>query len=90
MIRKPVDASVTGIDVKNFVSGEVSWSSIGFSQAGVYVFKFHAIGEFLGSNFTISSDTAILEVLPSGRPATMHILQQPGNAAPVSDPIRRN
>jgi hypothetical protein len=90
VIRKPVDASVTGIDVKNFVSGEVSWSSIGFSQAGVYVFKFHAIGEFLGSNFTISSDTAILEVLPSGRPATMHILQQPGNAAPVSDPIRRN
>ena len=90
MIRKPVDASVTGIDVKNFVSGEVSWSSIGFSQAGVYVFKFHAIGEFLGSNFTISSDTAILEVLPTGRPATMHILQQPGNAAPVSDPIRRN
>ena len=76
--------------MKNFVSGEVSWSSIGFSQAGVYVFKFHAIGEFLGSNFTISSDTAILEVLPSGRPATMHILQQPGNAAPVSDPIRRN
>ena len=76
--------------MKNFVSGEVSWSSIGFSQAGVYVFKFHAIGEFLGSNFTISSETAILEVLPSGRPATMHILQQPGNAAPVSDPIRRN
>ena len=90
VIRKPVDASVTGIDVKNFVNGVVSWSSIDFSKAGVYVFKFHAIGKLWGSNFTVSSDTAILEVLPTGRPATMHILQQPGNAAPVSEPTRRN
>jgi hypothetical protein len=82
--QKPVDATVTGIEVKTFISGEVSWSSIGFSKAGVYNFKFHAQGELSGSKFAISSDTAILEVLPSGRPATLHILQEPGNAAPVS------
>ena len=86
--KKPVDATVTGIGVKTFSSGEVSWSSIGFSKAGMYYFKFHAKGELSGSKFAISSDTAILEVLPTGRPATMHILQEPGNAAPVSERMK--
>jgi len=83
----PVGASVTGIEDKAFVSGEVSWGTIGFSTSGVYRLKFYASGTLAAYAFNLSSDTAILEVLPSGRPATMHILQEPGNAAPVSPPL---
>jgi len=66
-----------------FVNGQVSWETIGLSTAGVYHLRFHASGTLSGYKFNISSQVAILEVLPSGRPASLHILQQPGNAAPV-------
>ena len=79
----PVGASVSSIETKTFVNGEVSWDTIGFPIAGVYHFKFHASGTLAEYNFNISSDLAILEILPSGRPASLHVLQQPGNAAPV-------
>jgi len=82
-MNQPVNASVSSIEAKVFVNGQVSWETIGLSTAGVYRLRFHASGTLSEYKFNISSQVAILEVLPSGRPASLHILQQPGNAAPV-------
>jgi len=83
LMRRPVNATVRSIEGKSFVDGQVSWNSIGFSTAGVYRVKFHASSSLPESTFNLSSDMGMVEVLPSGLPATLHILQQPSNAAPV-------
>jgi hypothetical protein len=77
---------VTHIETKVFVNGQVSWDSIGISTAGLYQMRFHAGGTQSEVTFNLTSTVATIEVLPSSRPATLHILQQPGNAAPVRFP----
>ena len=86
-MRRPVNATVSSIEGKSFVDGQVSWNSIGFSTAGVYRVKFRASSSLPESTFNLSSDMGMVEVLPCGLPATLHILQQPSNAAPVKTPV---
>ena len=84
IMQMPVGATVSNLEEKTFASGQVSWNGIGLSTSGVYRFKFHASGTLSDVRFNLSSAEAIVEVLPSGRPASLHILQQPGSATPVS------
>ena len=84
ILQMPVGATISNLEQKTFASGQVSWNDIGLSTSGVYRFKFHASGSLSDVRFNLSSAEAIVEVLPSGRPASLHILQQPGSATPVS------
>ena len=86
VLKKPAAATVTGFEDKAFIAGQVSWDAIGFTTAGVYRFQFHASGALENSTFNISSGVAEIEILPCGRPDTLNILEQPGNAIPVKLP----